>query len=58
MTQQLLTPQTTTTDALNAFTNQFNIRYILSSQGIAYFIAQDLSLALELDKDDFKENFV
>jgi hypothetical protein len=58
MTQPLLTPQTTTTDALNAFTNQFNIRYILSSQGIAYFIAQDLSLALELDKDDFKKNFV
>ena len=58
MTQQLLTPQTTTTDALNAFTNQFNIRYILSSQGIAYFIAQDLSLALNLDKNDFKDNFV
>ena len=58
MTQPLLTPQTTTTDALNAFTNQFNIRYILSSQGIAYFIAQDLSLALNLDKNDFKKNFV
>lgn len=58
MTQQLLTPQTTTTDALNAFTNQFNIRYILSSQGIAYFIAQDLSLALNLDKNDFKKHFV
>jgi hypothetical protein len=58
MTQQLLTPQTTTTDALNAFTNQFNIRYILSSQGVAYFIAQDLSLALNLDKDDFNKNFI
>ena len=58
MTQPLLTPQTTTTDALNAFTNQFNIRYILSSQGIAYFIAQDLSLALNLDKDDFNTNYL
>jgi hypothetical protein len=58
MTQQLLTPQTTTTDALNAFTNQFNIRYILSSQGVAYFIAQDLSLALNLDKDDFNTNYL
>jgi hypothetical protein len=58
MTQQLLTPQTTTTDALNAFTNQYNIRYILSSQGIAYFIAQDLSLALNLDKDDFNTNYL
>jgi hypothetical protein len=58
MTQPLLTPQTTTTDALNAFTNQYNIRYILSSQGIAYFIAQDLSIALELDKDDFNTNYL
>ena len=58
MTQPLLTPQTTTTDALNAFTNQFNIRYILSSQGVAYFIAQDLSLALNLDKDDFNTNYL
>lgn len=58
MTQQLLTPQTTTTDALNAFTNQYNIRYILSSQGVAYFIAQDLSLALNLDKDDFNTNYL
>lgn len=57
MTQQLLTPQTTTT-LLDKFSNHYNIKYVLNSSNVAYYIAQDLSSVAGKDKNDFKDNYM
>ena len=57
MTQQLLTPQTTTT-LLDKFSNHYNIKYVLNSSNVAYYIAQDLSSVAGKDKNDFKDNYI
>jgi hypothetical protein len=60
MTQLTLAQQSTqtTTEALNNFLEQYNIKYVYNPQGTAYYIAQDLSSVVDKDKEDFGKHFI
>jgi hypothetical protein len=58
MTQLQLAQQSNITEQTAAFFEKHNIRYILNSANIGYYTVTEISLALNLEKDDFSKNFI